>query len=51
MAATKDVAKDGPVFDRDHEFTSQNEAAIWSYYGLGEPTYVVTEVFLWEEAS
>jgi hypothetical protein len=51
VAVTKELAKDGPVFDRDHEFTSQDEAAVWNYYGLGEPAYVMTEMLLWEEAS
>jgi len=51
VAVTKDMAKDGPVFDRDHQFTSEDEIAIWNYYGLGEPTYVVTEVLVWEQAS
>ncbi len=51
VAVTKDTAKDGPVFDRDHEFISEDETAIWDYYGLGEPSYVITEILLWEEAS
>ena len=51
VAVTKDVAKDGPVFDRDHQFTSEDETATWNYYGLGEPTWVMTELLLWEEAS
>jgi hypothetical protein len=51
VAVTKDMAKEGPVFERDHEFNTQDEAAIWNYYGLGEPAYVMTEMLIWEEAS
>jgi hypothetical protein len=51
LSVPKDVAKSGPVFDRDHEFTPEDEAKIWQDYGLGKPVYVVTEVFLWREAS
>jgi hypothetical protein len=51
LSIPKDVAKSGPVFERDHAFTSEDEALIWKYYGLGEPVYVVTEIFLWREAS
>ena len=47
----KDTAKDGPAFDRDYEFTTEDEVQIWQYYGLGEPVYVVTEFIVWEEAS
>ena len=48
---TNEEAKSGPVFERDHRFTPEDEAQIWQYYGLGEPVYVVTEVLVWEEAS
>ena len=51
LSITKDVAKSGPAFDRDHDFTQEDEALIWKHYGLGEPVYVVTEIFLWREAS
>jgi hypothetical protein len=47
----KDMAKDGPAFDRDYEFTTEDEVQIWQYYGLGEPVYVVTEFIVWEQAS
>jgi hypothetical protein len=51
VSASQAVAKDGPVFDRDHEFTPEDEAEIWQYYGLGAPVYMVTEFLIWEEAS
>jgi PRC-barrel domain len=51
VSITKDVAKEGPMFDRDHQFTPEDEAMIWDSYGLGEPTYVVTEVYVWPLAS
>jgi hypothetical protein len=51
LSVPKDVAKSGPVFDRDHRFTPEDEAKIWQHYGLGQPVYVATEILLWEEAS
>ena len=51
VTITKETAKSGPVFERDHRFAPEDEAQIWQYYGLGEPVYVVTEVLVWEEAS
>jgi hypothetical protein len=51
ISITKDVIKEGPVFDRDHAFTTEDEIAIWDYYGMGQPTYVVTEVYVWPLAS
>jgi hypothetical protein len=51
VSMPKDVARSGPVFERDHEFTPEDEQQIWDYYGLGEPLYRVTEIFVWREAS
>ena len=51
VTITKDTAKAGPVFERDHTFTPEDEVQVWQAYGLGEPVYVVTEVMVWEEAS
>jgi hypothetical protein len=31
VAAGKDTAQDGPVFDGDHEFTYDDETGIWDY--------------------
>jgi hypothetical protein len=51
LSVTRDVARAGPVFDRDHDFTAPDEAEIWAFFGLGETTYVATEVFIWDRAS
>jgi hypothetical protein len=51
LTAPKDVAKSGPVFDRDHVFMPEDEVEIWNHYGLGKPVYTVTEIILWKEAS
>jgi hypothetical protein len=51
LSVPKDVAKSAPVFDRDHDFTPEDEVLIWKQYGLGKPVYVVTEIYLWREAS
>ena len=51
LSIPKDVAKSSPVFDRDHAFGPEDEALIWKHYGLGQPVYVTTEIYLWREAS
>ena len=51
LTVNKELAKSGPVFDRDHEFMPEHEAKIWEHYGLGQPAYSVTEIYLWRQAS
>jgi hypothetical protein len=46
-----DAAKSGPAFDRDHEFTAEDEAEIRHHCALGELASVVSELLPWEEAS
>ena len=51
VSVTKDMAKDAPGFDRDHQFSSEDEALIWKHYGLGRPVYVETEILIWRQPS
>ena len=51
VTVPKDTAKDAPTFDPDHQFTPEDEVAIWQHYGMGEPQYRVTEIHIWRRAS